>query len=146
MRFDTSDAMKRIILISCANKKEPQRARAEELYDSPLFKKCLQYARRQKPDKVFILSAKHGLLELDEEIEPYDITLNNLTSGQVTAWADGVLQQLEKHADFQRDRFILLAGERYRKYPALYLASCEIPLLGMPIGKQLQFLTTHTSV
>lgn len=136
--------MKRIVLISCASKKAHHAAKAKELYISPLFAGNLRYARSLKPDHIFILSAKYGLLELDREIEPYDMTLNDMGSAQIKAWAGKILAQLKENVDLQRDHFILLAGEKYRKYLTSHLASYEIPLQGMPIGKQLQFLAAQT--
>ena len=62
--------MKKIVLISCASKKAPFKAKAEALYVSPLFVLNLRYAKSLKPDSIFILSAKYGLLDLDKEIEP----------------------------------------------------------------------------
>jgi len=110
------------------------------LYTSTLFRLSLQYARKLKPDCILILSAKYGLVGLDEEIEPYDMTLNKMTAAECKAWAGKVLEQLEKDFDLQHDHFIILAGKRYRQYLLPYLASYEIPLKGLPIGKQLQYL------
>jgi len=132
--------MKRIALIACASKKLATRANAEKLYISSLFKCCQQYARKLNPDAIFILSAKLGLLTLDEEIEPYEVTLNRMKANKRKAWAKKVVEQLEVHADLQRDHFILLAGERYRRYLLPHLASYEIPLKGLRIGEQLQYL------
>lgn len=135
--------MKKIVLISCASKKAHYKAKAEDLYISPLFKVNLRYARSLKPDSIFILSARYGLLELDKEIEPYNTTLNDMSSTQVKAWADRVIEQLKAQADLQRDHFIFFAGEKYRKYLTPHLASYEVPLQGMPIGKQLQYLASN---
>ncbi|MBC8264524.1 MAG: hypothetical protein H8E47_10420 [Anaerolineales bacterium] len=107
---------------------------------STLFKLNLQYARKLKPDAIFILSAKHGLLTLNDEIEPYNVTLNKMGANERKAWANKVIEQLQVHADLQHDHFIILAGERYRQYLLPHLASYEIPLKGLPIGKQLQYL------
>lgn len=136
--------MKKIVLISCVSKKTPHRAKAKDLYISPLFVGNLRYARNLKPDGIFILSAKYGLLELDREIEPYDTTLKDMSSTQAKVWADKVIEQLRQQADLQSDHFIFLAGERYRKYLAPHFKSYEVPLQGMPIGKQLQYLATQT--
>jgi hypothetical protein len=132
--------MKKIILIACAAKKKPYKAKASDLYDSPLFRGNMRYAKCLRPDSIFILSAKHGLLELNREIESYNATLNEMPSYQVKEWANMVIQELKKHANLQKDHFILLAGERYRKYLLPHLTSHEIPMQGMSIGKQLQFL------
>ena len=63
--------MKRIVLIYCVKTKLDHPTKAEDLYISNLFKNYLAYARYIKPDLVFILSAKYGLLKLDEQIAPY---------------------------------------------------------------------------
>ena len=65
--------MKRLVLISCASKERATRAKSAELYISTLFELNLQYARKLKPDAIFILSAKHGLLALDDKIEPLGV-------------------------------------------------------------------------
>jgi cytoplasmic iron level regulating protein YaaA (DUF328/UPF0246 family) len=132
--------MKKIVLISCASKKRSQKSKARELYISDLFKKELQYARRLSPDQIFILSAKYGLVGMDDEIEPYDLTLNTMSSSEIKQWAHGVLRQLGEEVDLQNDQFVFLAGEKYRKYLLPYMTHVEIPLVGLTIGKQLQFL------
>ena len=132
--------MKKIVLISCVSKKLAYKARAEDLYISPLFVGNLRFAKRMMPDEIFVLSAKYGLLELGEEIDPYDTTLNTMPSAQAKAWAEEVLEQMKKRTDLVNDHFIFLAGEKYRKHLVPHLGSYEIPLQGMPIGKQLQFL------
>ncbi|MEO8426625.1 MAG: DUF6884 domain-containing protein [Verrucomicrobiota bacterium] len=135
--------MKTIVLISCASKKVHHKTNAKDLYISPLFAGNLRYARSLKPDGIFILSAKHGLLGLDEEIEPYNTTLKDMPPAQIKAWANKVVEQLKGQADLQSDHFIFLAGEKYRKHLAPHLASYEVPLRGMPIGKQLKYLATQ---
>jgi uncharacterized protein DUF6884 len=66
----------RIVLISCVSQKGNQKAKAKDLYKGPLFTNSLAYGQKLNPDKIFILSALHHLIELDEEIEPYDVTLS----------------------------------------------------------------------
>ncbi len=134
-----------IILISCASKKLPHRARAGDLYISPLFRLNLKYARQLAPSQIFILSAKYGLVQLDEEIEPYDVTLNSMSARERKAWADKVLAQLQEHSDVERDNFVFLAGQKYRQYLLPHIKTYEIPLLGLPIGKQLHFLKERTA-
>ena len=133
--------MRKIVLISCVSQKLPCRARARHLYISPLFKKNLAYAQRLNPDAIFVLSAKYGLVDLDQEIEPYDLTLNTMSADQIKTWAFRVLAQLSERADLSEDHFVFLAGQKYRKYLLPKLKSYEIPMKGLPIGKQLQFLT-----
>jgi hypothetical protein len=56
-------------------------------------------------------------------------------------WSEKVLSQLEKLESIEDTRFIFLAGNNYRKYLMLQLHHTEVPMEGLPIGKQLQFLT-----
>ena len=104
--------MKKIVLVACASKKRSVKSRADELYVSSLFKLNLQYALKLEPDTILILSAKYGVLALDEEIEPYDVTLNSMRVTDRRIWASKVMEQLEVYADLQQDHFIILAGER----------------------------------
>jgi len=133
-------AINTIVLISCVSKKLSCKAKAKDLYISPLFRVNLQYAQQFSPQKIFILSAKYGLVQLDEEIEPYDITLNRMSTSERKDWAANVISQLQKYCDLKNDHFVILAGEKYRQFLLPHLKSYEIPLAGLPIGKQLQFL------
>lgn len=133
--------MAKIVLISCVSKKLHQRSRAQDLYISPLFKKELAYAKMLNPDKIFILSAKHGLLRLNKEIEHYDKTLNKMRSNEIKEWANLVLNQLKKLTDLKNDEFIFLAGNNYRKFLLPEIEHYNIPMQGLSFGKQLQWLT-----
>lgn len=133
--------MRKIVLISCVSKKLTYKTLARSLYTSSLFKKNLAYAQRLKPDAIYILSAKFGLVDLDQEIEPYELTLNTMGAGEIKVWADRVLEQLSTCVDLRQDHFIFLAGQKYRKYLLPKMHSYEIPMEGLPIGKQLQALS-----
>lgn len=131
---------KRIVLISCVSKKLRVRAKAKDLYVSPLFKKCMAYAHKLQPDEIFILSAKYGLLPLDQEIEPYEQTLNNMPAQEIKEWAKKVLMQLKEVSSLDETEFTFLAGEKYRKYILPHIKRHKIPLKGCGIGKQLKKL------
>ena len=132
--------MNRIVLISCVSEKLDTRSKAEDLYVSLLFRLSLSYARQLRPNSIFILSAKYGLVPLTEEIDPYNLTLKDMSSRQVREWADRVLDQLRSYTDIQHDPFIFLAGEKYRKYLIQQMRSFEVPMERLRIGEQLQFL------
>ena len=114
---------------------------AREIYIGSLFVKSLAYARSLKPAAIYILSAKHGLLDLEQIIAPYELSLNFMLKPQRKAWANSVCIQLGSITDLQRDSFILLAGSRYCEGLVSYLAHVERPMLGLSQGRQLQFLT-----
>jgi len=136
---------KQIILISCVSKKLPHRAKARDLYVSTLFKLNRKYAEKLSPDKIFILSAKYGLLGMEREIEPYEQTLNNMPVNDVKLWANHVIEQLQKIGSFDHMEITFLAGEKYRKYLLPHFPKYKIPLQGLRIGEQLQKLKRLTS-
>jgi len=137
---------KKIVLISCVSEKLTYRAKAKNLYISPLFTKNLSYAHSMHPDAIYVLSSKYGLIDLEKEIDPYNLTLNTLSAGEIKAWANHVLQQLSQVSDLQNDHFIFLAGMNYRKYLLPSIPSYEVPMEGLKIGKQLQFLSNRRGV
>jgi hypothetical protein len=135
---------KRIVLISCVSQKVSHRAKVKDLYVSTLFRLNLKYAERLKPDAIYILSAKHGLLSLEQEIEPYEQTLNNMRTAEIKEWAGKVLSQLNAVAILDEAEFIFLAGDKYRKYLLPHIKNAEVPLKGLRIGEQLQRLKELT--
>ena len=72
--------MKQIVLISCVSRKGNKKAKAKDLYKGPLFTNSLAYGESLNPDKIFVLSAFYHLLDLDTEIEPYDVTLSYVSA------------------------------------------------------------------
>lgn len=132
--------MQKVVLISCVSKKLPHKAKARELYTSPLFKYGLRYAESLNPDKIFVLSAEYGLVGLEQEIDPYNRTLNKMKSRERKEWANKVLSQLEGKVDLQKDEVIFLAGKKYREHLISHIKNPKIPLEVMGIGKQLKYL------
>lgn len=137
--------MKTIVLIPCGSTKTEYKTKAEELYISPLFIKNLAYAKSLSPD-VYILSALHGLVALDTELEPYDKTLNKMTIDEVKEWSNKVIAQLKEVSDLDNDKFVFLTGVNYRKFILPHIKNYELPMEGLKIGKQLQWLTEQISI
>lgn len=136
--------MVKTVLISCVSKKLDHSAKARDMYISPLFKLSLKYAQKLNPDKIFILSAKYHLLPLDKEIEPYNVTLNNMSVNEIKSWAEEVVRELGENADLENDNFIILAGENYAKFIRDKLKHVEEPLKGLSIGNRLKFLKSKS--
>jgi len=132
--------MNKIILISCVSKKLLYNSKAKNLYVSPLFKYNLKYANSLNPDKIFILSAKYGLVDLELEIEPYNKTLNKMKKQEIEEWSEKVINQLKEQTDLQEDEFIFLAGDMYRKFLIPHIKNYKIPMQGLGIGNQLKYL------
>jgi len=136
---------KKIVLISCVSQKLPHQAKAKDLYVSTLFKLNLKYASSLNPDEIYVLSAKHGLLRLEHEIEPYEQTLNNMRTAEIKEWANSVLHQLKSVSSLKEEEFIFLAGDKYRKYLLPHMNHALVPLEGLRIGEQLQRLKELTA-
>jgi hypothetical protein len=148
----------RIVLISCVSRKGKSKVKARDLYKGPLFRYSLECAESLKPDNIFILSAKHQLLPLDKEIEPYDVTLSYvspkarlknpdlivLTKEEVKVWGQNVVKELSKYADLKNDTFIILAGMSYIKPIEKALTNIVLPLKGLSQGKRLKLLKSKS--
>lgn len=117
--------------------KREERCKAKDIYISPLFKKALAYTLAHY-DKVFILSAKYGLLDLDDIIEPYDLTLNTMNKKQRKQWAYKVYYQIQERIGFSHEWYFY-AGGKYREYLQQVLKPSYAPLKHLGIGKQLAF-------
>ncbi len=131
--------MSKIVLLSCVKSKKPHPAPAGVIYTSDLFRKALVYAQSLHPDRIFILSAEHGLLDPDQRIEPYEKSLNTMGAAERKAWAERVLARLSGFASLQDDDFVILAGKRYREHLVSRMRHVSIPLEGLGIGKQLSW-------
>ena len=140
----------KIVLISCVSKKLDYKAKAKDLYISPLFRFNLRYAKSLNPDKILILSAKYGLVGLGDEIEPYDLTLNNMAISERKEWAESIVKQLDDKMNFENDEVILINvnvsnSKKYREYLIPKIKNYKIPMKGLSIGRQLQFLKNELS-
>lgn len=66
----------------------------------------LVFAHSLKPAKIFILSEKHGLVDLEQVIEPYEQTLNTMSMHEIKNWAEKVKQQMIGKVDFDKLEYI----------------------------------------
>jgi hypothetical protein len=144
--------MKRIVLIACVSKKGKQKAKTRHLYKSPMFKHSLAYAESLKPDMIFILSALHHLVELDKELEPYNVTLSYvppqkrkpglhmLSSQEKKLWGAEVLRMLSEKTDLNSDQFIILSGQKYIEPIKDGLTNYVDVLNGMSLFERVPFL------
>ena len=85
--------LNRIILIGCGKAKRQERSPAASLYTGSLFSAAREYAESSGVSW-YILSALHGLLEPDTDIQPYEETLKGKTVVNRAAWHVGVVAQL----------------------------------------------------
>ena len=131
-----------IAFIGCVKNKVNYDTEAQFLYNSPYFHYCLKYGKKMNADKIYILSAKYGLLKLNTKISPYELTLNSMSKKERKDWALKVLQQMIKeNIDFNEET-MFLCGKKYREYLESYFINSFSPfdLIDGGIGKQLQFM------
>jgi cytoplasmic iron level regulating protein YaaA (DUF328/UPF0246 family) len=114
---------------------------------SDLFNKAYAYCAK-KYGAVAILSAKYGLLLPHDEIEPYDLTLIDMSSEEREAWAERVVKQMKSRLNRKDiDTVYFHAGKYYREHLIRKLEevciTCEVPLKNLGIGKQLAWYKEH---
>jgi hypothetical protein len=132
--------MAKIVLLSCTKSKLDKPSQAQDLYSaSPMFRKTLEYGKSLRPDKMFILSAKHHLVPLTKVLEPYDKTLKEMSSEEKKVWADEVIKQMKNQGlNLEKDQFIFLTGSEYMKPLVGYITNAESPMDGKRMGERLQ--------
>jgi len=141
--------MARIVLLSCTKSKLDHTAPAQELYSaSPMFQKTLEYGKKLKPDKMFILSAKHHLVPLTKELAPYDKTLKEMPKDEKEKWGEETIKQMKSAGiSPEKDKFIFLTGSEYLKPLAKYIPedNMEKPMEGKRFGQRLKWLNSELS-
>ena len=125
----------RTILIQCTKTKRDGKAPAYLLYDeSALFRKMWNYATL-KGDRVYILSAKHGLVYPEQVLESYN------EFGLSEQQAERIATRLPK-----TDVVELVAGKQYTDplTPELEARGYDViePFRGMKIGDRMSELDT----
>ena len=101
-----------VVLVACSKSKAPAAARARDLYTGGLFRLSVRYAEsRGLPWAV--LSAKHGLLDPDQVVEPYSHSFSKSAredkadEGYRREWSAKVGAQLRER--FPGAKFVSLA-------------------------------------
>jgi hypothetical protein len=139
----------RVVLLGCVKLKLAHRSPARDLYVSPLWNSRRAYAEAAGWPWL-ILSAKHGVLDPEQSIAPYDVALADLTAIARRAWGKRVVTALRaRFASLDGMTFEVHAGAAYREAiePGLQElgATMEQPLLGLTIGRQLSWYRSHAS-
>ena len=139
--------MSTIVILSCTKSKLDKPSQAQDLYSaSPMFKKTLEYGKSLKPDKMYILSAKHFLVPLNKVLAPYDKTLKEMPKDEKKAWGEKVISQMKSSGiSLEKDKFIFLTGSEYMKPLLQYIpeGNIEKPMEGRRMGERLQWLNSQ---
>lgn len=139
--------MTQVAFVSCSKLKGAHKAPAAALYTSALFRKSL-LAAYENSKKLYIISAKHGVLNLGDIIEPYDRTLKAMSRADRNTWAETTTVQLAKLLR-SGDVINFYCGEEYiaplrRKIEQIGARLVE-PLSGLSLGKRLQHLSKRNN-
>ena len=111
--------MKCVFLISCGRRKQSSAVPAKELYVSPRFKRT-RASVEATGCPWFIISAKHGLLDPDESVCPYDETLKGKPLEECKAWAEKVEKQMDANLPYS-EIIVILAEKDYYEHLIPYL-------------------------
>jgi len=130
-----------MVIVACGAKKLDREARARDLYVGPYFKACLAYAMEIAPAKdIFILSAKHGLIGINDHIEPYDKKFGDPFS--VTEFS---LTEYVEFCGLLDEKVIVLGGRKYVGLCRKVWKKLEAPLEGKGgLGTQIAWMRSQT--
>ena len=129
--------MNTVVLISCTKSKRKVKSCAARLmYDtSDLFRKSLAYAEVISED-IFVISAKYGLVPLNQVIEYYDETLKGKRKAEKDAWGKKVATQISEVFDVKNTEFVILSGRDYYAPLQSYLPHIKLPLGNLTLFKR----------
>ena len=138
----------KIAIISCSKTKRAGVHKAQDLYTSLRFNLSWEYANKHF-DCVYILSAKHGLLDPETRIRDYNFSMAEMSAEERRSWSRRVAVTLEEYTS-PSDELSFFCGIPYREHVIALLTekgfSCESPLRGLPFGRQTQWLQKQLCV
>ena len=168
--FDKPVALNRLMLIGCTKGKQDRpynnltggRVVPEQLYQSPLFSKRLDYAEA-KGLRWAVLSAKYGVWFPNIALKPYDKTFAEMHAAEIAAWHVGVAMRLSEELwepfnlkesnDALKPSELTIeihAGADYCHPLSEILQAIgikvELPLKGLGIGEQLAWYGKQVAV
>jgi len=131
-----------IALVGCSGPKLKHPAPARQFYTSQLFRSTLELAERRH-DVVYVISAKHELVALDQVVAPYDLTMGNIAKEWRVIWGLRVWGSIvNRHQGVDRQIHVY-AGKDYAqpiRSAGFHQATFHEPLAKMQVGQRLQWL------
>lgn len=135
---------KTVGLVGCVKMKQSVPSPAKDLYVSPLFRRQRE-AVESRCERWFILSAKHGLLDPELTIEPYEEALHGTSRQHRRSWSASVLAQLQAElGDLDGLHIEIHAGEDYYAFGLVdgllnAGATVALPTKGLTLGQKLAY-------
>jgi hypothetical protein len=133
----------RVALLGCGKAKLDRPAPAAQLYTGSLFRQALRYSE-SRFDERYVLSALHGLVALEKELEPYELALKSLRRREREAWGGRVAQHLASLFAGLQVEMTFLCGRDYTDEVLWRLPRAWTvlePLRGLALGQRLAMLS-----
>lgn len=110
-----------IVLVACSKSKLHYPCEAQKIYTaSTIFNKRMAYAKK-RADKIYILSAKYGLLKLTDRVEPYECYLGSQGKEYKVNWTKMVLRQMiDAGIDFDEEVYFATGTEYWKPLRKLF--------------------------
>lgn len=135
--------MSKIVIVGCTKTKKKYPCSAYEMYSaSTLFRKTVEYVKKQYDCPIVILSGKLGVLDLDQQISPYVFDPNKLQRDKRSRYYTDLSNKIHEDLSNYND-IVVFAGKNYVDIISISCPQSTIiePLKGMGIGERLRFLT-----
>ncbi|MGW2938190.1 DUF6884 domain-containing protein [Streptomyces sp. NPDC001156] len=115
-----------LVVIPCGSRKLGWPAQAADMYVGSYHRACRKAADALQPERLLILSARYGLLDLDDVIEPYDTPHG--AADAITA--RGLLEQATARDIVFLDPVVALGGARHVSLVRTVWPHARAPLAG----------------
>lgn len=104
------------VFVPCGKRKVNHKTEARNMYVGSYFKECYNTANLIYPEsRIYILSAKYGVLKTTDLIEPYDITFKNMNKKDREEYKRKINEQLKNM--FSKDiQLISFLPKKYNEF------------------------------
>lgn len=147
-----------VVIIGCGKAKRElapgQRVPIVELYTGSLFRARLTYAQALGGPH-YVLSARHGLVPVDCEVETYEDDLNKRTARERRGWTELATVQIRSAAtpkgqqEFEKRPIVALVAGRYAEWIGTLRREghdVDVPAEGLPVGLAIRWLRNAAEV
>lgn len=121
----------RVGLVTCTRHKASKASRARDLYGvNKEFVVNVEFAE-QHYEKTYVVSARHGLVDLEQWLEPYDRALVDFDQDERCGWATFITANLKADGITESHTVYIHADGLYREYLEMALRAAGIGCRGI---------------
>ncbi|TDB90897.1 hypothetical protein E1264_03460 [Actinomadura sp. KC216] len=125
-RVPEDERVRLVVVVGCSRAKRDRPADAGELYTGSFHKLCMETARSLRPDRLFVLSARYGLVGPGHPMRPYDTRIGDPDQVKPAR----LVRQAKMMGCWQSDLTIVLAGREYVELARKVWPDAVAPLEG----------------